>query len=516
MKAGTASTASAATGTGWSAIKALEDPGAAPPPPPSRWRRVRRALRAALVAGLAVAGAAALVLWPQQRAAGPPPAPGPGARALSAVEGGGTATTAELTALVAERERHLKAHPGDDASWTVLAAALTERGRRTGDSADFPRARRALDAALRARPKGNAPALTGLAELAVARGDFPAARAWGGRAVRLAPKRWSGYPPLIDAHRGLGDFAAAGTALDALRELRAPEAAVWLVTGRLYQERGWREDATARLTDAAVAARTPAEEAWARQALGEVAGDRGEAEGALRHFDAALRADPGRYEALAGRGRALAALGRGGAAVAALREASARRPVPEYALELGELHEARGERDAAREQYRVARQRLRDRAGHGVRAELTRARLEADHGDAAGREAVVAELEAESRRAVRPALLDALGWTLFRDGDAEGALARVREAQEKGPRVALVSYHRGEVERELGRDAAARRHLGDALRWNPGFSPLFAPRARTALAGLGAPAPGGPLETHGPAQPLTSPSPSSSPSEAGS
>ncbi|MER5495548.1 tetratricopeptide repeat protein, partial [Streptomyces sp. NPDC002490] len=492
-------------------------PGAPAPPPPAPrggargGRGVRRALRVVCVGGLA--GAAVLVWWPQPRSAAPAaPAHGPGARAVSAVEGGAPATTTELTALVVERERHLRAHPGDHASWALLGTAYVERGRRTGDSADLPRAERALNASLAARPEGNAGASTGLARLAAARGDHPAARAWAQRAVRLAPRRWQGYPPLIEAHRGLGDFAAAGTALDSLRELRVPAAVTRTVTGALYRERGWREDAAANLTDAVAAARTPAEEARARHLLGGVAADRGEAETALGHFDAALRADPGLHEALAGRGRALAALGRDTEAVHALRTASARRPVPEYALELGELHEAAGAADAARAQYRLARERLRARAAHGVRDVLVRARLAADHGDAAEREAVAEELAAEAGRAPRPAVSDARGWVLFRQGDAEGALEWVREAQDRGPRVPLVAYHRGEIERELGRTARARRHLADALRWNPGFSPLFAPRARTALAGLGSPAPGGPARTHGPAEPLTSPSPSPSPS----
>ncbi|MFE9660000.1 tetratricopeptide repeat protein [Streptomyces sp. NPDC005955] len=502
-----------------SAIRALESPaetvpGTATDEQPSRaavrWRRAGRVLRATLVAGLVAGGAAALVLWPQPRAT-VPPAPGPGARALSAVESGGPATAADLAVLIADRERHLRAHPGDHASRAVLGAAYAERGRRTGDSADFPRAERALRAALATRPGGDAGALTGLAALAVARGDLPAARTWGERAVRLAPKRWASYPPLIEACRGLGDDAAAGEALETLRGLRVPEAAVRTVTGRLYRERGWREDAVANLTDAVTAARTPAEEAWARQLLGEVAWDRGEAEPALRHFDAALRVDPGRYEALAGRGRALAALGRGGEAVRALREASARRPVPEYAVELGELHEALGAEDAAREQYRVARERVRVRTAHGARDLVLLGRLEADHGDGAAVAAVVAELEAEVRRGARPAVLDALGWALFRSGEAERGLVRVREAQEKGPRVPVVSYHRGVIERELGRGGAARRHFGDAVRLHPSFSPLLAPRARAALGALGELGSGGPVEVDGPAQPLTSPSASPSP-----
>ena len=54
-------------------------------------------------------------------------------------------------------------------------------------------------------------------------------------------------------------------------------------------------------------------------------------------------------------------------------------------------------------------------------------------------------------------------------------------------RSALYVYHRGQIERELGRSGPARRHLAEALRINPNFSPLSASAGREALAALGEP-----------------------------
>lgn len=59
-------------------------------------------------------------------------------------------------------------------------------------------------------------------------------------------------------------------------------------------------------------------------------------------------------------------------------------------------------------------------------------------------------------------------------------------------RSALYVFHRGVVEKELGRYGPARRHLGEALTINPYFSPLRVPEAKRALAELGEPPVEGP------------------------
>jgi hypothetical protein len=57
-----------------------------------------------------------------------------------------------------------------------------------------------------------------------------------------------------------------------------------------------------------------------------------------------------------------------------------------------------------------------------------------------------------------------------------------------GTRNARFYAHAGLIEKALGRDAAARRHLAEALEINPWFSPLLAPRVEAALEELGGPA----------------------------
>ncbi|MEU0007010.1 tetratricopeptide repeat protein [Streptomyces sp. NPDC006314] len=462
---------------------------AEPPTPRRRLRWLRRVLVAALVGG-AVAGAVLLPL-PQERqhrAAGPPAA-GPQAQALTAVTFGVPAALPQLTALIGQQEQRVRAQPRDARAWAVLGSAYVERGLRTADPANYPKAEQALQTSLQVRGARNTEALDGLAALALARRDFPAAKRYAEQALKPAPKRWTAYPPLIDAYNGLGDYKAARETLDKLLGLRTGSAerpAVMARASAVYRDRGWREDAVAQLTDAAAAARTPAEQAAYLTGLGQLAWERGDLPDALRHFEAAARLEPGQRAALAGRGRTLAALGRPAEAVAAYQAALARQPSPQDTLELGELYESLGQSESAAAQYEQLKERVRQAVAGGVDEGLLIGQYEADHGDPWD---AVERLEAEWQRQPGIEVADALGWALHRAGDDEEALTYASIATDKakggGVRSALYAFHRGMIERELELYAPARRHLQEALRINPHFSPLGVPEARRALAELG-------------------------------
>ncbi len=451
----------------------------------------RRALLGA-AAGCAVLGGV-LVPLSDARREPPGPAAGPEAGARAAA-GGLPAALPGLAALIDSLEPYVRDRPGDGRSWAVLGSAYVERGRRTGGVADYARAEDALRTSLRVLPRANAGALGGLAGLAAARRDFRAARRWGEEAVRLAPRRWASYPPLLEAYDGLGDHRAVRRTVERLLTRRTglvvPD---WAARGSWDRIR--REDAVAALSDAAARAGHPAERAVHLLRAGELAWERGEPVRALQHCTAALRDDGDAHAAFAGRARALAALGRAGDAVRAYRAALRRCAAPRYALELGELYESRGRRDAAGEQYRAARAALRTEAAAGVNGALLRGLLEADHGDP---EEAVRGLRAEWRRQPGLAVADALGWALHRAGRPAEALPYARRATDREHggegRGASYVYHRGAIEYALRLDGPARRHLTEALRINPYFSPLHAPAARTALAELGEPTADGPPE----------------------
>ncbi|MFF7449228.1 MULTISPECIES: tetratricopeptide repeat protein [unclassified Streptomyces] len=451
---------------------------------PRRPRAGRRVLIAAVTGCLVLGGALMVLPWQPPRTRAPAP-PAPGAQARAAVVAGVPASLPDLAVLIGEREAHLRRHPRDAESWAVLGAAYVEQGRRTAQPGYYPKADRALRTSLKV--DRSAEALAGMAALANARRDFGAAKQWGEAARQREPKRWTTYPALIDAYTGLGDWKAAGRALERLQELRGGPA-VMARAGAVYRDRGWREDAMAQLSDAAAGAEAPAERAAYLERVGQLAWERGDLEPALRNFQEAVRIDPDQRAAQAGQGRVLAALGRTSEALSAYRAALAKRPDPQYALELGELYESLGLRQGAQVQYDLLRERVREAAAGGADEELVLGVFEADHGSP---EAAVRRLRAEWGRQPGIAVADALGWALHRAGEDEEALRYAVRATDTarggGVRSALHAYHRGMIERRLERYGPARRHLREALRINPYFSPLHVPTARQALAALGEP-----------------------------
>jgi|GEM_PF-194072 len=450
--------------------------------------RVGRRLLICALAGSVVLGGALAAWWPWERAAVPRAvAPVSGSQALTAVAAGVPAGLPELGALIGEREARVRARPKDAVSWAVLGTAYVEQGRRTADAANYPLAERALRASLSARGNRNVAALDGMAALANARRDFRAARTWGEAALKAEPKRWTTYPLLIDAYTGLGDYKATKRTLDRLLELRGGPA-VRARAAAVYRDRGWREDAAAAISDAAAGASSPAERAAWLERAGELAWERGELKDALRRFQEAVRLDPDQRAAQAGQGRTLAALGRITEALTAYQMALARQPCPQYALELGELYESLGMGEAARAEYDVLRARVRQDMAGGVDDELVLGIFEADHGYP---EAAVRRLRAEWERQPGIDVADALGWALHRAGDDKEALRFASVATDRvhggAVRSAPYMYHLAMIERELRQDGPARRHLQEALRINPYFSPLGVREARATLTALGEP-----------------------------
>ncbi|GFH33884.1 tetratricopeptide repeat protein [Streptomyces pacificus] len=427
----------------------------------------------------------------------PPPAPGPAARTVLAEGPGAALSAGELSALIAAQEQRPAGKAGGHLPWAVLGSAYLAQGALLGDRTDFGRAERALRRSLEALPgeKGNADAQVAMAALANARRDFASARRWAESVRARSPEQWTAYPALIDAYSGLGSYAAAAKALHTLEELRPRTVQTLLRGSQVHRDNGRYEDAEALADEAVSRSGGGTERARALYRLGELAWERGEPGRAAAYFDTALRLESGHHPSLAGRGRASAALGRTDDALRDYQAAIERAPLPEYALRAGELYESLGMPGEARAHYEKVRRLAAKARKYGVSEELTLARYEADHGQA---DSAVRRLALEWKRGHRSAhVSDALGWALHRAGRTEEGLKYLKRATAPGLRSALSLYHRGEIERALGRDGPARRHLREALRLNPYFSPLLVPRAQRAVSVLGDPPPGGPADVEG-------------------
>nr|WP_238937275.1 tetratricopeptide repeat protein [Streptomyces clavuligerus] len=407
-----------------------------------------------------------------------------------------TASSDEMNALIRDRTRWLRAHPGDEESWAALGTAYAERGAWWADWAALARAESALNRSLRERPAaaGNTEALLGLAVLAGARQDFATARDAAVRAQQQRPRRWTVYRALIDAQSGVGAYKAVHGALDRLTALYQGSQSRALAA-QVYRERAGARTRRANAYDAVAAAAGTTERAVALRRLGDLAWERGEPREAVAGYDAALRLAPELHPARAGRARALAALGRTDAALAEYRAALTRFPLPEYALEAGELYESLGRHEEAEESYAAVLETADRAERYGVDQTLTRGRYEADHGDPDEAVRLLTDAWEAGRRSTQ--IADGLGWALYRAGRADEALPYAKRATKEGLRSPLFAYHRGQIERSLGLYGSARRNIGTALRVNPFFSPLLVPPARSALASLGEPPGGGPRRMTG-------------------
>ncbi|WP_328888812.1 tetratricopeptide repeat protein [Streptomyces sp. NBC_00316] len=451
-------------------------------PPPSLSTTLRRAAFGMVAAAVLVAGAVVAVPDDDKKAA-PPPAPGAVSRALTATNAGSPSSLADLTALIGDRKSWVGAHPSDAHSWAVLGAAYVEWGQRSADAAYYRRAEQALQRSLDVQPgeSGNTAAWVGLAALANARHDFVEARKWGETVRTRQPQDWTVYPALIDAYNGLGQYTAAGRAVERFRALRSGVPAL-SQAAQMYRNQGRSAEALATAKGAANQATAPAEKADCLYRLGELAWEQGRPEEAVTQYSAALRTDGTHHPSLAGRARALVALGRTDDAQHDYKAALSKLPRPEYMLELGELYESLGLEGGARGQYRRLQKTLTRDNGYGVDDTLLLGRFEADHGDAS---AAVELLRAEwNRQHHSAAVADALAWALHRSGDSQSALEYAQQAAATGGRTALYAYHLGMIEQRLKKYGQAGRHLKEALSLNPHFNPLSAPKAQKALQAL--------------------------------
>ncbi|MER6347458.1 tetratricopeptide repeat protein [Streptomyces sp. NPDC001595] len=385
----------------------------------------------------------------------------------------------DLGAGVTALQAHLRAQPKDFTGWATLGLAYVEQARTDGDPSRYPQAERALARSLDLRP-GNDQALAGRAALAAARHDFRGALRHADRALERNPYNERALCARIDALVELGRYAEASRAAD-LADGRRPGVPVFTRYAYVRELRGDVPTARRVLTQALGSATAPGDVAYVATALGRLAWQQGDNGTALRHYARALAADDAYLPALEGRARALAARGGRGdraAAVETMEQVVARAPLPGPLVLLGELYEERGERTKAREQYALVDAWTALARAGGVNPDLDTALAAADHGDR--RTALrAARAEWDRRRTVHTA--DALAWALHAAGQDAKALPYARRATATGYRDAALWYHRGMIERALGRDREARASLTRALELNPGFSPRGAREARAAL-----------------------------------
>jgi len=374
----------------------------------------------------------------------------------------------------------LRSNPGNAPLWAQLGASYVEKARISGDPIYYGQAQGALDRSLAVQPDDNGEALIGLGQLANARHDFATARDLGERARAMRPYTGAVYGVLADAYTQLGDTAAASAAVESMLGVD-PGLAAFTRASYDLELHGKVDEARQAMQRALSSALTPADIAYCRYYLGELAWNSGDVDGAAEHYAAGLAAAP--HDVALQQGAAKVARARGDVdeALAGYAAIVNRVPLPQYLLEYGELLEAAGRSAEAQAQYDVLAVQQQLYATEGSTDDQVAALIAADHGDPA--DALrLAEAEWQRRQSIFSA--DAMSWALHVNGRHAEALTYADRAAELGWRNASYSYHRGMILAALDRSADAVAVLSEALAINPNFHPLHAPEARATIERL--------------------------------
>lgn len=274
-------------------------------------------------------------------------------------------------ATIAFHEERLASRPNDRASLLGLGEALTARGRRTGDHADFVRARDLFGRILADAPD-NQTALFGRANAALAGHRFREGLADAERLAKLKPCPLT-WALLGDCHYALGEVDAAAELFAAIEEEEGLTLPTLVRQAQVAEARGQFDAADALYADAVVVGRMVDERdpaiAWVGTLRGDLALRRGRWSDARDFFVHAAEEDPGLHYAYWRLARLDIAQGRPEAAERAARRLLEVAPKTAYRLTLASAleqmergEEANAQRAAALAEY--AEQYGRGDLGH--------------------------------------------------------------------------------------------------------------------------------------------------------
>jgi tetratricopeptide (TPR) repeat protein len=389
----------------------------------------------------------------------------------------------------------VKMYPGDYKSHAGLGAAYLQKGRETGDSADYELAKKALSKSLdlMSNDPAAAFAMTQMAVACMAEHQFEEAYAWAQKALAVGSGDPSPWAIAGDALADMGDYQNASEAYSRLRLVYGSEderqAISYQRDSRMSYLRFIAGDTQGaiQLMQGAVQTATemhmPAENiAWSDYQLGEEYFQAGDTARAEQAYLAALHVYPGYYRALAGLAKVRSAQGRYLEAVALYDKAIAAVPYPEYAAALDDVYRALGESDKARKEFGlvefIAHLSEINKQIHNRELAL----FYADHGIKLEQAVVLARREIEVRHDVYT--WDVLAWALFKHGESKEAAAAMSRTLGQGTRDAQLFFHAGMIYADLGDSVKAQEFLHQALMINPHFHPIYAETARQTLAKL--------------------------------
>jgi tetratricopeptide (TPR) repeat protein len=391
----------------------------------------------------------------------------------------GFALNASTQQLVESLQSTLQVSAKDEHSWALLGLAYQQRARETGDPTYYTKSDGALHQALGLN-SADYLVWSGLGSLALSRHRFFDALAYGHRALSIAPRIAMNYGVIGDALIELGRYPQAFQAFQTMGHIQPSLTSYSRISyARELQGETAKAIASMKLAvDAATDTKEPL--AWTHVQLGKLYFSHGRYAPAVKEQTLALRIFPAYAYGLDALAQSEAAEGNYARAIRLERSAVDRIPLPAYVSFLGDLYQVTGHPVLAHREYALIGAINRLLQANGVRTDLDIALFQADHGIDLKLALVRARIGQKARPSIDGA--DVLAWTLARNGRCVAALPYSVDALHLGTQDALKFFHRGMIERCLGRSASARTWFRRALALNPHFSLLWAPVARRYAA----------------------------------
>ncbi|MEO7295340.1 MAG: tetratricopeptide repeat protein, partial [Candidatus Limnocylindria bacterium] len=252
--------------------------------------------------------------------------------------------------LISDTQAKVDAAPEDADAHAVLGAAYLQLARETGDPANYGRAEASLDRAIELDPD-NLQALIAQGSLSLSRHEFDEALRLGERALAINDTIPRVYGLIGDAEVELGRYEAAVRTIQTMVDLR-PDLASYSRVAYLRELHGDLSGAIDAMQQAVAAGGGNVENTeYVRVQLGNLHFAVGDLTAAERSYAESLAHLADYPYALAGMARVRAAQGDVPEAIELFERASARIPVPEFIIGLGETLEAAGRADEAADQY---------------------------------------------------------------------------------------------------------------------------------------------------------------------
>jgi tetratricopeptide (TPR) repeat protein len=414
---------------------------------------------------------------------------------LAACGSAAAQTTTDKT--IVSLQGRLKMYPQDFKSYDALGASYIQKGRETADATYFELAKDALNKSLDLVSTGPdaASAKTHMAVVAMSEHQFEEALSWAQEALAAGSGDPSPWAIVGDALTDMGDYQRAEDAYARLRDPLHPEeesnGLAYERNSRLAYLQFLKGDAPGAipLMRSAIAVsitlHLPAENiAWSQYQLGEICFKSGDLNRAEKAYTDGLAVDPTSYRNLSGLAEVRTAQEKYPEAIALYQKAIAVVPYPAFAAALYDLDMKVGRDDDARKQMQLLEfistlNPLNERLFY---REL--ALFYADHNLKLKESVELARKELDVRKDIYT--WDILAWVLFKNGNYPEAADAAKKALALGTRDALLDFHAGRIEQQLGQTERAQTLFKQALALNPEFHLVYAAEAREMLRQIAA------------------------------